>query len=336
MKKGELLKRLGYLLHQGYSLSDGLELLLISQKQPLRVKVSEVLQDLKEGQAFHKALESLMLPAEISSFIYFSEQIGKLPSGLIEGGTLYIKQEQTKEKVGKLLRYPLFLIWTLMIVMVIMATYLFPHFKKLFDTMSVELPFVTILFLRLIDCFPYLILLALVLSLIGLVYYLTKFRHYTPHKKMKLILKLPFLSSFTSSFITYYFCVQLSSLLKGGLSISQALNIFKDQSIMLFLQDEAAWLIHRLEEGEAFAAIIARRPFFNDELALVIEHGQKRGALDLELLNYSEHLFFLIEEKTKKLVMIVQPSMFFIIGMIVLLMFLAILVPMFQLINSLS
>ncbi|MDE5413972.1 competence type IV pilus assembly protein ComGB [Alkalihalobacterium chitinilyticum] len=336
IKKAEILQRLGYLLQQGYSLSEGLELLQLSQKEPIKIKFSEVLKELKEGQALYKALESIKLPNDISSFIYFSEQIGGLPTGLVEAGKLYLKQEQIKEKIGKLLMYPLFLIWILFIVMTVMVTYLFPHFKSLFDTMSVDLPFVTVLFLHIIDSIPFLLLGGLVASLFGFTFYITKFRHFTPYKKMTLILKVPFVSSYVSALLTYYFCIQLSSLLKGGLSISQALNIFKEQSIILFLQDEAAWLIQRLKEGERLSDLLSQRPFFNDELAMVIEHGQKRGALDLELLHYSEHLFVSIEEKTKKVVMVLQPSMFVIIGVIVLLMFLSILVPMFQLINSLS
>ncbi|MFV8826623.1 competence type IV pilus assembly protein ComGB [Alkalihalobacterium sp. APHAB7] len=336
IKKAEILQRLGYLLEQGYSLSEGLELLQLSQKEPVKLKIFEVLKLLKEGQALYKALEGLKLPNDISSFIYFSEQIGSLSTGLIEAGKLYLKQEQIKEKLGKLLMYPLFLIWLLLIVMTVMVTFLFPHFKNLFDTMSVDLPIVTVLFLHMINSIPFVLLGGLVASLFGFTYYITKFRHFTPHKKMALILKVPFVSSFVSSLLTYYFCIQLSSLLKGGLSISQALNIFKDQSIILFLQDEATWLIQGLKEGEGLADLLSQRPFFNDELPLVIEHGQKRAALDLELLHYSEHLFVSIEEKTKKMVMVLQPSMFFIIGVIVLLMFLSILVPMFQLINSLS
>ncbi|WP_209125356.1 competence type IV pilus assembly protein ComGB [Alkalihalobacillus sp. BA299] len=336
IKKAEFLQRLGYLLQQGYSLSAGLELLQLSQREQVKVKISEVLQCLKEGQAIYQAMEGLKLPNDISSFIYFSEQIGSVPDGLIEAGKLYLKQEQIKEKVSKLVRYPLFLFWLLLIVMIIMVIYLFPHFKYLFETMSIELPFVTILFLRFIDSIPFLTLLFLVFLLIGFSYYIIKFRHFTPHKKMTLILSIPFLSSFVSAITTYYFSVQLSSLLKGGLSISQALNIFKNQSVILFFQDEASWLIQRLKEGEALVEILKRRPFFEAELSLVIEHGQKRGALEVELQHYSDHLFVLIEEQTKKMVMIIQPSMFFVIGLIVLLMFLSILVPMFELINSLS
>ncbi|WP_158211642.1 competence type IV pilus assembly protein ComGB [Alkalihalobacterium alkalinitrilicum] len=336
IKKAEFLQRLGLLLQQGYSLSAGLELIQISHKKQVKEKLTEVLQCLKDGQPLFKALEGMNLPNNISSFIFVAEQIGTLSDGLVEAGKLYLKQELIKDRVGKLLRYPLFLIWLLFIILIIMITYLFPHFKNLYETMSVELPIVTVFFLRFIDSIPVLLIIALVIFLFVFTYYMTKFRHFTPHNKVTLLLKVPFLSSFISMFITYYFSVQLSSLLKAGLSISQALTIFKSQSVIMFFQDEATWLIHRLKDGEDLAVALSSRPFFEEELSLVIVHGQNRGALDVELLHYSEHLFISIEEKVKRIVMILQPGLFLIIGIIVLFMFLSILVPMFQLINSLS
>lgn len=335
LKKAEFLIQLGRLLEQGYTLSLALELLAFNEKVQQRERLQMITERLRQGEKVHEAFELLELPPDIIGFIYFAEAYGDMATGLQEAGNLYLKREQLKQQIQKLFRYPLFLLWLLFVIAFVMVYYLFPHFKQMFSSLDLELPFMTKLFLLIIDLVPYVLALSLIIALIVATLYYKRFRHITPHKQIQLLFRLPYLKRFLQTLISYYFSVQLSGLLRGGMSVFQAFVVFSEQNKVPLFQDEAKEVKAKLRQGEPFAAVIAARAIFVPELSLVISQGQQTGALERELYHYSELLFNKLEEQMKRFLMIVQPVLFMLIGSVVLTMFLAIMLPMFKLINSL-
>lgn len=335
MKKAEFLIQLGRLLEQGYTLSIAIELLALGEKAQQRGRLQIVTERLRQGEKVHEAFEILELPSDIIGFIYFAETYGDMAKGLQEAGKLYLKREQLKQQLQKLFRYPLFLLWLLLVIAFVMVHYLFPHFKQMFSSLDLELPMTTIIFLFMIDILPYVLGLSLIIALVLATLYYKKFRHITPHKQIQFLFHIPYVKKFLQTLISYYFSVQLSGLLRGGMSVFQALTVFSKQNKVPLFHDEAEDVKARLRQGEEFASVIAERPIFIPELALVISQGQQTGSLERELYHYSELLFNKLEELIKRFLMIVQPALFMLIGSVVLTMFLAIMLPMFKLINSL-
>ncbi|HHY22544.1 MAG TPA: hypothetical protein GX525_11865, partial [Bacilli bacterium] len=154
MKKAEFLIQLGRLLEQGYTLSIAIELLALGEKAQQRGRLQIVTERLRQGEKVHEAFEILELPSDIIGFIYFAETYGDMAKGLQEAGKLYLKREQLKQQLQKLFRYPLFLLWLLLVIAFVMVHYLFPHFKQMFSSLDLELPMTTIIFLFMIDILP--------------------------------------------------------------------------------------------------------------------------------------------------------------------------------------
>ncbi|WP_170885502.1 competence type IV pilus assembly protein ComGB [Bacillus alkalicellulosilyticus] len=336
IEKAEFLKKLGTLLEQGYTLAEGIELLSVYTSEHIQVHLRLLLGDLREGIPLHQALEYLSFPQDVLLYLFFAEKYGELGQGLKEAGELFVKRVIVIAKFNNLLRYPLLLLWIVGTLTVVMVHYLFPHFQQLFESMSVEPPLVTIWFLTFIDVVPQLLLGGGCLLFVFVVYYFLRFRHLSPHKKLGLIRKIPFVSSFLQALITFYFTTQLSGLLKGGVPILHALSIFENQQYIRFFQDEAISIKEQLHQGIALDVVIAEKPHYQPEFPFVIKHGQSRGKLDSELRHYGDLLFENIEERVKKALMILQPLCFCIVGGMVLVMFLSILLPIFQMINSMS
>jgi len=101
------------------------------------------------------------------------------------------------------------------------------------------------------------------------------------------------------------------------------------------LQQEASEIKSRLISGETLEQIMNEREPYQKELAAIIKHGQMSGNLADELMIYAERLFQKIEERLIQTLNIIQPIVFTIVGFIVLLMFLAVMLPMLQFIQSL-
>ncbi len=335
-KKAIFLKQLGTLLEQGYTLSSAIELLSYHERKEVKELLKKVIIKLKEGASFYQSLQLLNIPSDILTFVFFSEKNGNFAAGIKHAGNMYLKKVEFRNKLNKVLRYPLFLLWLIFMIFLIMYKYLFPPFQDLFDTINGELPIITVILLGLIDFSPLIIVLALLLILVIYIYYVVRFKSFTPHKQISILMGIPFISSFLSLFITYYFCIQLSGLLRGGMSILDSLTVFEEQDNLPFFKEEAKQLKNGLLQGETLVDLIKGKTFYKEELPMVVTHGENKSQLDLELNNYSKLLLRALEEKIQKAIMLIQPILFFFIGMIVFVMFLSVFLPVFQLINAIE
>ncbi|RPK02571.1 hypothetical protein EH11_01902 [Bacillus subtilis] len=135
-------------------------------------------------------------------------------------------------------------------------------------------------------------------------------------------------------FNSYFFSLQLSSLLKSGLSIYDSLNAFKHQTFLPFYRCEAEQLIERLKAGESIESAICGSPFYETDLSKVISHGQLSGRLDRELFTYSQFILQRLEHKAQKWTGILQPMIYGFVAAMILLVYLSMLVPMYQMMNQ--
>lgn len=336
-ERANILIQLSVLLKNGYSLAAAIELLALSITNAERKQsLQNMIADLRNGKSVHLAFEHLLLPQDIIAYLYFSEQYGDLTNGLKLAGMFYLKREMMKEKMYKLLRYPTFLLWLVTILGFIMVHNLFPQFEQMYASISIDLPLLTIIFFQFIEMSPYILIGFAIIFFFLFLYYWATIRNYSPHRKVNIILKIPYISTIMRMLITYFFALQLGGLLSGGLKVSQALTIFSNQEQLQFFKEEAKILMLALQQGESLENAISVRKHFLPELTKVIRHGQQQSQLDKELLMYSDIIYEQLEEKAKRLMMIVQPALFLLIGTIVLFMFTSILLPMMELINSIQ
>ncbi len=114
----------------------------------------------------------------------------------------------------------------------------------------------------------------------------------------------------------------------------EALTIMMKQKYHPFFQYEAARIERQLIAGEPLQSIIDKSGYYEKELSYIITHGQANGNLANELGDYSEHIIEKVEQKIKRMLFVIQPILFTCLGVIVILMYLAMIMPMFQMMNS--
>lgn len=335
IEKAEFLIRIGHLLDQGYTIPDSLELFLKYEKEKLKPMLKQILEELKRGSSFSESLVKLDIPKSIISFVYFSEHYGNLARGLVDGGDLLRKTEENKIKLQKIIKYPLFLFWVLIVFFVVMYQYLFPQFILLFSTINIPLPLLTRIFLSALEWMPLFFLLILILVFILLIYFFSIFQRKPILQKAVTICKIPIIGCYYQMLITYFFSQNLSCLVKNGMAIYDALILFKDHESFGYISKISEKLISKLEKGETLQQVLLSETVYLSGLAYIVEHGHSRGRLDEELDYFSKWVLSEVEERLKKQFMIVQPVLFLFIGIIVLVMFASILIPIFTLINGL-
>ncbi|PIC04511.1 competence protein comGB [Anoxybacillus flavithermus] len=324
--------QLGKLLSKGYSLAQAIEFLQIQQSPAKQRDLDDCVHALRAGVPIHEAFSRMQFHSHLLGYVFFAEKHGQLAHGLIEAGEIGQMRARYIEQVKRMLRYPLFLFSFCIMMFFMFQQVLAPQFSHLLSSFHARSSFSTFLFTFTIWLPRILSVAFIIVAFLGL-FYLLFVRSWPIHKQMDLFMKLPLVRSWIVSFHTQVFSLQLSHLLKGGLSIYEALQIFEHQSHLPLLKEEAKIMKQQLCEGEKLDEIIQRRKYYEQELPFVIRHGQSNGELVQELFHYSQFSLQKLENRLKKIVYITQPLLLSCIGIFVILMYIAMLWPIFQLLN---
>ncbi|OAS85091.1 competence type IV pilus assembly protein ComGB [Metabacillus litoralis] len=329
-----LLKRLSSMLEKGYTLNEALNFLYVNENGSKQGDLLACLEQLSSGHSFRKALTSLHFHRDVISYLYFAEQHGDMEFALRESSEILQKKMTHLEKLSKILRYPLFLIITVIMILSIVQSVITPQFQQLYDSMNIEASFFSVFLLFVFSVLKWTGFAGLTLTIVILLYYLLIYKKKPIDEQMKTLIKIPIVKNTFIMFHSYFFALQLSNLLRGGMSTFESLKIFESQNILPFYRVEASHLIERLKSGAKLNQIIENRGFYEKELALVILHGQANGQLARELYMYSQFVIEKLEQKIVKAMTIIQPTIYAFVGIVVLFVYLSMLLPMYKMMEN--
>ncbi|MFS0861540.1 competence type IV pilus assembly protein ComGB [Fredinandcohnia sp. 179-A 10B2 NHS] len=328
------LNRLGELLDQGYMFEQASQFLLLQLPKNRCKDIETIIESCKQGDSLYTAFGKVSFHKDILGYLYFAEQHGDISFALREGSIMLQKKLVQIEKTKKLIRYPVFLLLFVSFMFTMIEKILLPQFEQLYTSMNYQKNFLSILLMNLPLLNRVVILAFMTLIIVGTICYFLRIKTLPVKQQMNLLLKIPFLNHISILYHSHFFAVQLSNLLKGGLSILESLTMFEQQQHSPFFREEAREMKQLLLAGNRFEEIIEGRQFYENELSLIIAHGQSNGNLAKELHHYGQFVMARLEEKITKLLAVIQPLLFTCIGAIIMLMYAAIMVPMFQLLNG--
>ena len=328
------LKRIGELLSRGYPLSEAIESISFQLPNDKKAEISQSLADLREGYPLYQVLANLKFNENLIGYVYFAEQHGGLGNAFQEGSEMMQKRDHDFAKLKKLLAYPLFLISLTVVLFVFVENLILPKFSSLFQSMRLKPNFFTKIVYLFGDLLPYIMISICILCFILLSFYLIKFRQLPQMKQKTILVLIPVIGPFFKYMYTHYFSIQLSYLLAGGLSVHEALRLFESNEKQPFYMEVGKEIKIGLRRGESLDNLLANFVFFEKELSHIIKHGQKNGKLDAELYFFSRHCLNLLEERTEKWLKTIQPCLYAVIGFLIISMYLAVLLPMFHLLEG--
>lgn len=330
----QFLQRIGQLYSNGYTILEAIELYSLHASPEIQSDLKYIIDCLKEGQSFHAILSKLQFHSLVLSLLFFSQQHGDLGNSLKTSSELLKNRRMMREKIMKTIRYPFFLFFFVFLMLLFVKIVLVPQFEQLFLQLNIHNSLLISVMLLLVTNVPTIFGLFFCLVLIIFITYPIWKKKLSPEVKVHLLLKLPFITTVTSYYYTQFFADQLSQLLHAGLSINESLEVFEQQSYSQYFQKITKHIQASLVDGESLEAAIAKEKVFDAGLAVVLVHGQKNGSLSKELQDYSQLLLQLSQQKIEKLISILQPVILSSVGVFVMLLYLCIFIPMFQLLGG--
>lgn len=333
-EQAEFLKKAGELLHRGYHMSEAIESLSYQLPGTRKQDLLDCLALLKNGVPFHKALEQLGFNKELSGYVFFAEKHGNFAEAVLEGSKALLNRDRDAKKLVKLMYYPLLLFAFTSILLIFVQESLLPRFSLLFDSMGLEENIFTVIISAFGQALPIVGIIGAFVVAAGAGLYQFWFKALPVLSQRKHLLRIPFAGSLLRILHTHYFSIQLCYLLSGGLSVFEALSFFVENKKQEFYSEAASLIKEQLAGGERLDAILAAMPFFEQEFPMVVRHGQENGRLGEELRFYSKNCLSQLEGRIEKLTRFIQPAMFLVIAVLVICIYMAILLPMFHMLDG--
>ena len=334
-------RNLALLLKSGISLVEALEILKGSAFTPsLRFIINSAIDDINKGQFLSSALEKFRSKIDnfFISVIKVGEYTGKLIQNLEKIAEELRKIERLRSKMISALVYPAFIIIVLIAVIILVIYFLFPRLLPVFQTLKVELPLSTKIFLNVSNFFLnygyYIFLSFFVIFLIFLFlrrYY--KFRFYLHY----LLLKIPLISNLLKKYSLAEFSRNLAILIESGLSIVEALNLAGESSSNLIYRSAILKMKEKISSGHKFLECFQEFPsLFPYNFIQMINIGERTGSLATTLIYLANYFEDEIDISLERMVNSLEPIILFIVATIIGFMAYSIIVPIYELSDKLT
>lgn len=304
----------------------------------LRKALQGVEESVRQGDPFSKALKEYprIFGDFYASMVAVAENSGTLSDALRLLSDQFKKEHDLRSHIKGALMYPAVIITAMLIIGVLMMILVVPTFEQVFKDVHVELPPTT----------RFIFATATILSsywwaaliILPIFFFFLRYAFKSPAGKRGFdwfMLYAPMLGKLSKEVYTAQFARTLASLIKGGVSIVDALHITSDTLGNHYYKDSLADCQKTVVKGDSLHEALERYTFlYPPILVQMISVGEETGKLS-EML---ERLASFYEEEvataTQNLSSLIEPVLMVFIGSIVGLFAVSIIQPMYSFIGK--
>jgi len=328
-------RQLSTLISSGTPLEEAL--LTISQhseKQKTKSLVLSVRSALLEGQSlsnsfanFPKAFDELYC-----STVDAGEQSGHLEAVLERLADYSEARQETMQKVKVAMFYPAILLLMAVLIVSGLLAYVVPQVVQVFDGNEQKLPYLTVAILALSD-FLQASWLYLLVGIAGTIFvYKQALKNELVQTQNDLfLLKIPVIKKFIKTKNTVQFTRTLSILSSSGVPVLQAMSIAASVIGNRPMREAVKVAAAKVREGASIYKSLEQSNMFPPLALHLIASGENSGELDVMLERAAEFQERELNSLIAILVGVFEPVVILVMGVAVLLIVLAILLPIFEL-----
>lgn len=311
------------LLKNGFRLQESIEIMQRS-KQLSTAMLEKFQAVLTQGEGLSQCFQAIGCTNKEVSQLYFATVHGNLTLTLTTIVDQRKRLAKQKQELLKASAYPLALIGMVIFLLVGMNVFFLP---QLLMTDMISADHWGVRFIR------YAPLGFFVLACIVLGMYVIVKQHLTKVSALKtaaIYRKIPFIGPLYSMYQTSYFALEWGQLYTQGLESKQLLSCMQALPAHTIMYEMAQSMQTQFLSGQSFSEMIRAYDFLMPEVAVIIYQGEKTGRLGEELLVYSQIVLTQFSERSERLLKWVQPVLFCFIALLVISMYAAMLLPMYQ------
>lgn len=305
-----------------------------AENDKVRNLVATLRGEVNAGSAFARALSQFPreFPASYCAVVAAGEQSGQLGTVLERLADDLEAREALRNKLLAAALYPAIVTLVAIAIVVFLVSYVVPQVAGVFEGSKRALPFLTVVMLALsgfVRQWGWLVLLLLVAGFSGL--WFARRREAVRLRMDTAVLGLPVIGRLSRGFNAARFAGTLAMLAGSGVPILRALQAAAETLNNRALREDALDALVRVREGAPLASALAAKKRFPPLLSMFARLGEQTGQLPPMLQRAADQLAAEVQRRAMSLATVLEPLLIVGMGLVVMLIVLAVLLPIIQL-----
>ncbi len=296
--------------------------------------LKQVAEDVSNGWGLSYSLQQRgrKLPVTFIETVRSGEESGDLVKAFERLSDYYDRMYKTRQKTTSALMYPAFVIVVAVIVVGIIMLYAVPTFSSTFESMGIELPFVTRFLIATSNFFTkYIVLIIFLIAAVILAVFIFGRTVKGREVLARLRLGIPVLGRISSMGGASQFSHTMSTMLAAGMPILQAIEV-SGRSISNYCMSRAVLdAIPGVEAGKTLGESLSRSRDLPEMLVQMTSIGESTGSIESTLNVMAEYYDNEVDTATARALSMLEPLIILMLAGIVVVILLAVYLPIFSL-----
>ncbi len=332
-------RNLATMIQAGLPLSRALAIFLKQTQNPkFREVLRSLIDDINKGTALSDAMEKYPKVFEpvFVSMVRAGEESGGLVEALNVVGGQMEKTYTIKKKVKGAMMYPAMVLLVMAVVGVLMMIYVVPGLAASFKEAGAELPPLTKVVIGISDFLQNDSLLSLlVVAVVGGAFYWFKSTPVGDRSLTWLMMRSPIFGKLMKEFNSALVTRTLSSLISAGVDIVHALDITQDVVSNMFYKQTLEGAKDNVQKGVPLSKVFTDNPeIYPVMVGDMMEVGEETGQLSTMLLKIAAFYEEEVDQATEDMSKLIEPLLMAIIAVFVGIFAVAMITPMYSLMQS--
>jgi type IV pilus assembly protein PilC len=286
----------------------------------LRRAIGEMVDDLRNGGLFSAAAAQhpQVFPNYYVGILQAAELTGRLDESLDSLAKYLEREMETRSKVVGALAYPGVVMLLSIFTVMILAGYVLPQFKPLFEELGADLPLPTRMMLFVARFFGDLWYVTAIgfLSFVGTIAFL-KMSETGRQMFQRGILKVPVIGGIVEYAILERFCSVLHTMMAAGVAVPEAMTTTTEAVSNIVYKEQLDIARQQMLEGSGFTQPLIDTELFPGAARQMFKVGEETGTLDEQLKVAGEYFNRELEFRIKTFTTMFEPIMIVFVGLIV-------------------
>ena len=275
------------------------------------------------------------LPVTFRETVRAGEESGDLLPSFGRMAEYYHRMNKTRESVVSALTYPAFVLAVAAVVVAIIMGCAVPTFTGMFQSMDVELPWVTVALIGVSNFFQRYALV--LLGVIALAVFLLRLYGLTEKGGAVLaglLLKLPLIGEVVRMSGASQFAHTMSTLLTAGMPILQAIEVSGRTMTNQCMSGEVLNTLPGVEGGRPLGECMSYARELPPMLVQMTAVGEATGSMESTLKVLAEYYDNEVEVRTKRALALLEPTIIVVLAIFVVFILMAVYLPMFSMYSA--
>ncbi|MDR1391177.1 MAG: type II secretion system F family protein [Holosporales bacterium] len=295
------------------------------KNKEFRSLIYHIIDDIKSGSSFSKSLSKFERYFDMLTVktLEISEKTAELPESLSRIISHIESESELRNKLKKAFRYPIILLFGVVLVFLFWLIVVVPQFAELFSEIGVTPPLISRIIIKLSCAFKTnLFYMVAISGMLAFIFFKKLF-----WQKGKISSNLPIISKINRDRLVLNFFSAMEIMLQEKITLIECIECLRIPHL------KTDKIIGYINLGNSFSSALRKIGFLSDYELAIIETGERTGELCLAFKSITGIKREKLESRFKEIITMIQPITIGLIGILLIIIVYSLIIPLYSNLN---